>query len=286
MTRPAPAAILLALLAGAATAPAETPPGGVTKIELDGILGKLGYEPRKLDDNYTESTVKWKGGTYYVRSALSLDTSRLWFDAYLLTINRPEEVPAATWRKLVFASADTFPVTFSYKPTNQRLYLVHSVPNTAVTPETVRKDVELLVDQVDRTTDLWRLANYVPAMTPEGEKDVAALAGKWRATEFVDQGKPLAPAAAAKFVLTIKENSFELAEDGKAETRAGLLVARAGPVGGERQLDRYTVGGSARGIYKVSDGVLTWCYSPDERPERFAGDAKTRTTLLVLKRDK
>lgn len=283
MSRTLAAAALLALAAAAA---AQDPPAKadgrarLTKDALDKMIEKLGYETRPLDPTFTELTVERGGWTTRLRAFLSPDGNRVWLDAWFVTVTRPEDVPAATWRRLLAKNEEMSPAAFSLNATNKRLYLSLSIPNADITPAVLRKEIEFLDAWVEKTADVWKLSNFVPAMTPDGEKELAALAGKWRVTEFSDQGKPLEPAEAARFALAIDKNLFAFTRDGKA-LRTGQLVAGAG-----KHLDRYDTSGSVRGVSKLDGDTLTWAYAPGDRPATLAGDAKTKTTLLVLKREK
>jgi uncharacterized protein (TIGR03067 family) len=283
------AALLLFFAPGlSAGPPAQDPsakadaPAKLTKDGLDKMLEKLGYETKALDKVFTQVTVERPGWVSRLRVSLSNDATRVWLDAWFVTVTRPGDVPAATWRRLAAGNEDVSPAAFSFNPVNKRVYLSHSLPNENVTPITLRKEIEFLDGWVEKTYDLWKLSNFVPEMTTEGEKELATLAGRWRVAEFSDQGKPLAADEAAKFSLVVEKNLFQLQKDGKT-FRSGQLVAGAG---GKGHLDRYETSGSVRGLYRLDGDTLTWAYAPGDRPATFAGDAKTLTTLLVLRREK
>jgi uncharacterized protein (TIGR03067 family) len=282
MPRTAAVLLLASTLGPSAGLSAQDAPARVTKDSLDRMLEKLGYETKPLDKVFTQVTIERPGWTSRLRVSLSADGTRIWIDAWFVTVTRPEDVPAATWRRLMAKNEDTSPAAFSFNPVNKRVYLSHSLPNEGVTPVSLRKEIEFLDGWVEKTYDLWKLSNFVPEMTPEGEKELATLAGRWRVSEFSDQGKPLPAEEAARFSLLIEKNTFQFQRDGKT-FRSGQLLAGAG---GKNHLDRYETSGSVRGLYRFDGDTLTWAYAPGDRPAAPAGDVKTLTTLLVLKREK
>jgi uncharacterized protein (TIGR03067 family) len=289
MTRTLLAASTLFVLILATVCQAEDPParadpaGKLTKDELDKMLAKLGYETKPLGKSFTEVTLERSEWTSVIRTSLSTDNTHIWFDVYLLTVNHPEEVPAAVWKKLLAKNEEVSPAVFSFNKTNKRIYLSCSIANTEVTPILLRKELEFLDRWVEKTYDVWKLSNFVPPMSEEGEKELGRLSGTWKVSEYNEHGKQLTAEEADKFSLTINKNTFKLMKDGK-NVRSGQLVAGAGR--GAKHLDRYDTGGSVLGIFKLDDDTLTWCFSPGERPTKFAGDMKTLTTVLILKREK
>jgi uncharacterized protein (TIGR03067 family) len=289
MTRTLIAVLTLSVLILATVCQAQDPPakvdpaGKMTKDELDKMLAKLGYETRPLGKTFTEVTIERSEWTSVIRTSMSTDNTRIWFDAYLLTVTRPDEVTGTVWKRLLAKNDEVSPAAFSFNRTNKRIYLSSSIANADVTPALLRKELEFLDKWVEKTYDVWKLSNFVPPMTEEAEKVLGTLTGTWKVTEFVDQGKPLSAEEAAKFSLTISKNTFKFLKEGKSIRSGQLVVALSG---GSKHLDRYDTGGSVLGIFKLDDDTLTWCYSPGERPVKFAGDVKTLTTMLILKREK
>lgn len=275
------AAVLLAFLASASLA--QDPPAKLTKEALDKMIEKLGHETRPIDKTFTEVVVERGGRTTRLRASISPDGTRVWLDAWFVTVTRPEDVPAATWRRVLAKNEEVSPAAFSLNPADKRLYLSLSVPNADVTPAVLRREIEFLDGWVEKTADVWKLSNFVPAMTPEGEKELAALAGAWKVVEFADLGKPLEAEEAAKFALAIEKNTFRFSKDGKT-LRSGQLVAGVGD--GKKHLDRYDTGGSVRGVFKLDGDTLAWAFAPGDRPASPEADPRTKTTLLVLKREK
>jgi uncharacterized protein (TIGR03067 family) len=98
-----------------------------------------------------------------------------------------------------------------------------------------------------------------------------------------DVGTDLSAEEAGKFEYTFDKDTFKLFKAGKV-LRDGQLVAAT--EGAAKQLDRYDTGIVMHGLYKLDGDALTWCYSSKVRPVKFAGDAKTSTSLLVLRREK
>jgi uncharacterized protein (TIGR03067 family) len=274
------------LLALAAAGRADDPPAGpkrLTNDELVKMVTRFGHEVKVLDKTFTQVTIDRPGWRSVLRLSLSTDGTNIWFDAWLVTTNFPEAVPAETWRKLMARNDGLFPVAFTLNKTTRKLYLTHTIPNADVTPAVLREHLELLDKSLEQTRALWKLSNFVPPVSEDGKKQLEALTGKWKAVEMNDVGTDRSAEEAAKFEYTFDKDTFKFFKDGKA-LRDGQLVAATGA--GVKHLDRYDTGIVMHGIYKLDGDTLRWCYSSRVRPTKFVGDAKTATSLLVLKREK
>jgi uncharacterized protein (TIGR03067 family) len=286
MFRVAVAAVALGLV-GLLAAPARTggadEPKRLTNDELVKMLTNLGYETKVLDKTFTQVLVERADWRSVMRASLSTDGTAVWLDSGFVTLTFPEDVPAETWRKLLAKNEQFAPLAFSVNAKNKRLYLSVSFPNANLTPAELRKQVDALDGQIEKTQPLWKLANFVPPLTPAGEKELAALAGTWAVIEMNDIGEQLAAAEAAKLAYRFDGQKFQLLKDGKS-LRSGLLVATPGEK--HSRLDRYDTSLGLHGITKRDGDTLTWCYSSTGRPTRFAADAKTATSLIVMTRQK
>lgn len=282
------AALCAALAPGSAGRAGDPPaaPKRLTNDELVKMATKLGYDVKPTDKTFTQVTIDRAGWRSVVNVSLAADGSRVWFEAWLLTATFPDDVPATAWRKLLAKNGELYPVAFTFNRDRKRLYLMHSIPNADVTPAVLREALELMDRTVEQTQPLWKLSNFVPPVSDAGLKQLDALAGKWTATALNDQGKEWTAEDAAKMAFTFEKDKFTLLRDGKVLRTGQLVPAPAGALGGESRLDRYDTGTSAHGIYKLDGDTLTWCYSTTARPTKFAADAKTFTTLYVLKRAK
>lgn len=279
------AVAVLTLALVAAPMRANDAPAGPKRLandELVKMLNKFGYEVKVLDKTFTQVTVDRQGWRSVVRLSLSTDGTVVWFDAWLGTLTFPDAVPADAMRKLLAKNEAIYPVAFTVNKSNKRLYLTHSIANADLTPAILREHLELIDKTIEETKGVWALSNFVPPVTAEGTKQLDALAGKWKVVEMSDAGKELSAEEAAKFGYKFDANKFELLKEEKS-VRSGQLVAAND---GAKQLDRYDTGVSVHGIYKLDGDTLTWCYSTTARPTKFAGDAKTKTTLVVMKREK
>lgn len=278
-------AVAVLALALSPSGRADDPPAPkrLTNDELVKMVNRLGHDTKVLDKTFTQVTVERSGWRSVIRLSLSTDGAVVWMDAWLASATFPEVVPAETWRKLLAKNEALHPVSFTFTKSNKRLYLTHSLPNADLTPALLREHLELLDKSIEQTKDLWKLANFVPPVSADGLKQLDSLAGKWKVVEMNDAGKELSAEDAAKYGYTFDKDKFELIRDDKS-IRKGQLVAAPGE--GAKQLDRYDTGVVVHGIFKLDGDTLTWCYSSTARPTKFAGDAKTSTTLLVLKREK
>ncbi len=280
----ATAALCTALALGSAGR-ADDPPAAPKKLtgdELAKMIAKLSYDSKPLDKTFTQVIMDRAGWRSVLSVSVAADGSLVWFEAALTVASFPEDVPAATWRKLLAKNEELLPTSFTFNKDRKRVYLMHAIPNADVTPAVLRTNLELMDRTIEQTQPVWKLANFVPPVSADGLKQLDALAGKWTATALSDQGKELS-AEAAKLSFTFEKDKFSLSKDGKV-IRSGQLVAATAD--GTTRLDRYDTGVSAHGIYKLDGDTLTWCYSTTVRPTKFAADAKTLTTLYVLKRDK
>lgn len=283
MTRPLVTAALCAALAFAPAPGRADDPKRLTNDELVKMVTRLGHDVKVTDKTFTQVTVDRPEWRSVVRLSLSTDGTVVWFDAWLATATFPDAVPAETWRKLLAKNEALHPVAFVFNKTSKRVYLTHSVPNANLTPAVLREHLDLIDKSIEQTQELWKLANFVPPVPADGLKQLDALAGKWKVAEMNDAGTALPAEEAAKLAYTFDKDKFEQFKDGKS-VRKGQLVAAPGD--GEKQLDRYDTGVVMHGVYKLDGDTLTWCYSSAARPTKFAADAATATTLLVLKRDK
>jgi uncharacterized protein (TIGR03067 family) len=287
MIRPLAATALCAALALAVgSLRADDPPAGpkrLTNDELVKMVTKLGYDVKPLDKTFTQVVMERTGWRSVVSLSLSDDKTLVWFEAGFVTASFPDDVPAETWRKLLAKNDALQPLAFTFNKQRKRLYLMHSIQNADVTPVVLRTHLEAMDLVIEQTQPLWKLSNFVPSVSADGQKQLDALAGKWKVTEMSDQGKELSAEEAAKFGYTFDAGKFELLKDGKSIRRGQLVAATAD---GTKRLDRYDTNLSAHGIYKLDGDTLTWCYSPTARPTKFAGDTKTLTTLAVLRREK
>jgi len=281
-------AALCAALAPGSAGRADDPPAPkrLTNDELVKMATKLGYDVKPTDKTFTQVIMDRTGWRSVQNISLAQDGSRVWFEAWLLTATFPDDVPATAWRKLLAKNGELYPVAFTFNRDRKRLYLMHSIPNADVTPAVLREALELMDRTIEQTQPVWKLSNFVPPLSDAGLKQLDALAGKWTATALSDQGKELSAEDAAKMGFTFEKDKFTLLRDGKPIRTGQMVAAPAGALGGEARLDRYDTGISAHGIYKLDGDTLTWCYSTTARPTKFAADAKTLTTLYVMKRAK
>jgi uncharacterized protein (TIGR03067 family) len=285
MRRSVCAAVLYAV-AGLALVPAATgadEPKRLTNDELIKMVNRFGYDVKVLDKTFTQVAIDREGWRSVVRLSLSTDGTVVWIDAWLLTPRFPDAVPAETWRKLLAKNEAIHPVMFSMNAKSKRLYLMHSLPNADLTPALLREHISLLDKTIEETKDLWKLANFVPPVSADGMKQLGSLSGTWKVVEMNDVGKEISAEEAAKYAYKFDKDKFELTKDGKS-IRKGQLVAAT--TDGTKQLDRYDTGTVVHGIYKLDGDTLTWCYSSSARPGSFAGNAKTSTSLFVMKREK
>jgi uncharacterized protein (TIGR03067 family) len=277
------AAALCAAAALCSAGRGDDPPKPVllSQDDVNKMLTKMGHEfpASKGPVTLTIDRGTWRS---VIRVSTSNDKTRIWLDAGLVTVTRLEDVPTATWRNLLVANEQVVtPAAFSLDPKSRRLYLNLALANENVTPAQLQAEINKLDGLIEKTKDLWKVDNFAPAVSAEGQKELERLAGTWRVTEFDDLGKSLPADEAAQFKLVVEKNQFRLLK-GDTLIRRGVLVP--GVEDGKPYLDRYHTTGGDRGVYKLDGDTLTWAYSSADRPEKFAGNATT--TVLTLKREK
>src|SRR6185503_10981065 len=83
------------------------------------------------------------------------------------------------------------PSHFALDERARRLTLRRPVTNAEVTPAVLSKELNAFLDLIQKTPDLWRPTAFLPAMTPEAEKLLSQLAGKWKLVASTDRGVPV-----------------------------------------------------------------------------------------------
>ena len=88
---------------------------------------------------------------------------------------------------------------FSLEPKSKRLYMTVTVANENVTPAQLQAEITRLDGLIEKTKDLWKVDNFAPPVSAEGQKELERLAGTWTVTAFDELGKPLSADEAAQF---------------------------------------------------------------------------------------
>lgn len=284
------AVVLLAALAAGADEPKQDPPKakGPARFDFTGLkeaLTDLGYEPTATDNNsFLKITATSKEFTHPVWLYVSPDRTYVGFYNSGALPAEFEKAPAAAWRKLLEKNDDFTGAAFMVDEGNKRLVLRQALPNADVTPAQLRKAITAFADTLQQTKALWNSANFLPEMTAAGKKELAALAGTWRATEWVVSGAKQPVADAEKVTIAFDQNAMTVTiKDQKIETRVHLPVTDGAVV-----MDAYDISGvlSMKARFERAGDTMTLCLNASAavRPTDLTSTATNKNIRFVLKR--
>ena len=122
---------------------------------LKALLGGLGYEPTKLSKGYLIA-IKRDTWTYNMQFRLSDDGTKVGINANLGKVDNPDDVPAASWLKLLEANEDVDPSSFYFDKEQGKLYLHRVLDNRGITAPFVRQQVDSFCANLKNTADAWK----------------------------------------------------------------------------------------------------------------------------------
>ena len=127
----------------------------LTDDSLKSMLDNMGYSPSKLTSGYL-ITIKRDTWTYYLNFVISSDQSKIGINANLGTVEKPEEVTAEEWRKVLEANENTDPSFFYFDKDNKKLYLHRVLDNRGIDPAFLRGQVDAFVGNIHDSADAWK----------------------------------------------------------------------------------------------------------------------------------
>jgi hypothetical protein len=155
------------LVAHADTPVQPTPPPaaqptvqGMTADQLGKLLEGLGYQPqayKNKDGNVSGYSVKITDstGNWYMNFDLSKDGKRIWVTMDLTQIKDFSKVPAETLPKLFKENEQSngYPYFAMYQ--DNWVVLELSENSNLLTPQWLREDIEIVLNEAKKTEDLW-----------------------------------------------------------------------------------------------------------------------------------
>ena len=133
------------------------PPGALTNESLKAMLDGLGYDPKEMDHGYV-ATLKRDGWADGIQFGLSSDGTKLGLNSYLGSIEKPDAVTAAQWKKLLEDNFVVNPSFISLDPKSNRLFMVRVLDNHGITAAYLRQQVDNFCTNIHGTAADWRIA--------------------------------------------------------------------------------------------------------------------------------
>ncbi len=164
------AAVLLLGACFLAQADDQASAGRVSDAQLFALLQGLGLDSQKTSDTLFRTSVRHDHWTLPVHFSLSRSGERIWIYAFLGEIKDPEKAPAGRLIQLLGAHDEIAPAHFYLTDGGKRLHIGIAADNRAVTPPTLRNELEQLCAAVSATADRWDVGNWTPPGTIEEKK--------------------------------------------------------------------------------------------------------------------
>ncbi len=154
------AALSFALCAKAVPAQEKAKENRLSLTEMKTMFENMGYEPKELSPTSFEVKIESNNQTNHVVMTLSPDGSNVWFNAYLVEVKNPEQVPAKAWLNLLEESQRVGPSHFVYYGDIKRIYLVRPMANIDITPVRMRATLNQFVQTIRDTRPIWDSPEY------------------------------------------------------------------------------------------------------------------------------
>ena len=147
---------------------APPPPGGLTGDSLKQMLDNMGCDYKDLGNAHFLVSQSRDGWNLNVTICLSPDSSVLWLFTTFNPIADIDKVPSSVWRNLLLCN-QSYGVTFALmQPTGGQPYLQlqHGIDNKNVTPQIVKKDLDLMYDSIISTGNWWDSTKWPKSDNP------------------------------------------------------------------------------------------------------------------------
>lgn len=129
-------------------------PNALDNDSLKTMLDSMGYAPTALSKGYLIA-IKRDTWTYNMQLVLSDDQTKLGINANLGVVENPDDVSAATWRKLLEDNEDTDPSHFYFDKDQKKLYLHRVLDNRSISPAFLRQQVDNFCGNIHDTSSDW-----------------------------------------------------------------------------------------------------------------------------------
>jgi hypothetical protein len=144
---------------------------GMTADQLGKLLEGLGYQPEAYKNDSGEITgysikINEPNDTWYMNFDLSKDGQRIWVSMNLTQIQDFKNVPAETLAKLFKENelSNGYPYFAMY---NNNMLVLEMSENTGIlTPQWLREDIGIVLNEAKHTVDLWTAQALGQATSP------------------------------------------------------------------------------------------------------------------------
>ena len=135
--------------------PVEASGQTLTEDTLKTVLDNMGYEPKKLTKGYLIA-IKQDTWTLNMQIVLSPDGRKVGLNSNLGAVEDPASIQASQWMNLLIANGNIDPSAFYFDKDQKKLYLHRSFDNRAITPASLKKEIENFAGNIVKTDDLWK----------------------------------------------------------------------------------------------------------------------------------
>jgi hypothetical protein len=148
--------------AAAAAPPAQ---GGLTSDTLKTMLDNMGLDVKDGGNGVWYVGQSRDNWNLNVNISVSQDQTVLWFYATFSAIPDIDKVPASVWKNLLLCNA-AYGVTFCIEQPAQGqpyLELQHAIENRGITPQIMKKNLDLMFDSVVNDANWWDQSKWPKA---------------------------------------------------------------------------------------------------------------------------
>lgn len=144
------------------TGPPLTPEG------VGELLTNLGYDvkqatPTPENPNPVATIdVERTNFTFHLDNSLSPSKAWLWLVLPLEKAPDPDNLEADRLRKMLEKNEELGPTHFSYSPVSKIFYLNKALPNRDISPRLLRTEIENLITNAEKTSDIWHYERPKP----------------------------------------------------------------------------------------------------------------------------
>jgi hypothetical protein len=252
----------------------------------------MGYGPKDLGNGVCTFSLSRNDYRIFVRVVVTTDGRYLYVTTSGKRIERPAEMPARFWKRLLVQNDGTSSagMFWTFYKADRALELLHHLPNRGVTPAKLRKAINALHDLAKKNDEIWatKEPDFVPIVdSPADAKERSKLEGRWETFGLISAG---VKATKEQIEKDTKGKKLEIVfgKSGGTLQLATLLpfVSRFGPEVGRMAI--YV--GDAKTLmmarYKLEKDVLLFCWDANgvEYPPTFESTRANGFYRLEMKR--
>lgn len=144
---------------------------GLSADQLGKLLEGLGYQPEAYKNDSGEITgysikINESNDTWYMNFDLSKDGQHIWVTMNLTQIQDWKNVPTETLAKLFKENEQSNGYPYFAMYNNNMLVLELSEGTNGITPQWLREDIGIVLNEAKRTVDLWTAQALGQATSP------------------------------------------------------------------------------------------------------------------------